>query len=290
MIINAYDTTVGKQFKASDKVENTIKTLALTRSLTPTKKEGVFVITNATELGIPVFAFPLSFEGFNRKKITVYDERPFRNDKNQPLQPNEIVIQRLAAFLQQDVFEGNISPLKSCRLMATKAFSESVSSRLGRGLDMNETMTLKILLVHYFVSIQESNVADLELLVSNVCREIYGSEKGYINGVVEGLEKPNNLSDLVKLIHENPTLYKLKTIGLKELLASISGISFAALKGKIITSAAEAPCFFTAMVYGAARFKAYSKTPLGEALDPKYNKNILESFTRTIDYTYDLTE
>lgn len=291
MIINGYDTTVGKQFKTVDHVDNTIKTLHLTRSLTPTKKEGVFVITHETGLNIPVFAFPLTLEGFNRKLMTVYDERPFRNKGNNAIvQQNELTIQRLAAFLQHDVAEGNRTPLKSCRLMATKAFAESISSRLIRpaGLDINEGLTLKILLAYYFVGLQEDGNADLGFITTNVVREIYGSDKGYVEGVIENVPQLTNIPDLLKAMHDNPTLYKTKQLGLKELIASMGGISFMSLGGKVIGVACETPCLFTAMVYGAARFKAYGKTALGQALDPKYNKGILESFIRHIDYTYDL--
>lgn len=291
MIISGYDTTVGRAFKTTDHVDNTIKTLHLSRSLTPTKKEGVFVITHETELKIDVFAFPLTLEGFNRKLITVYDERPFRNKSNNlVVQQNELTISKLAAFLQHDVATGNLTPLKQCRAMATKGFSEAISTRLIRParLDLNEGLTLKVLLSFYFVGLQETNNTDLELVTANVVGEIYGTDKGYIDGVISGVPKLENLGDLLKAIQTNPTLYKLKHLGLKELISSMGGISFMSLGNKIVASACEAPCLFTAMVYGSARFKAYSATPLGEALDPKRNKGILESFTRHIDYTYDL--
>lgn len=291
MIISGYDTTVGRAFKTTDHVDNTIKALHLSRSLTPTKKDGVFVITHESELKIDVFAFPLTLEGFNRKLITVYDERPFRNKGNNAIvQQNELVIQRLAAFLQHDVATGNLTPLKACRLMTTKGFSEAVSKRLIRpaGLDLNEGLTLKVLLAHYFVGLQEVNTVDLHFITTNVVHAIYGTEKGFVDGVISEVPKLENLPDLLKAIQGNPTLYKLKHLGLKELIASVGGITFMSLGNKIVSSACEAPCLFTAMTYGAARFKAYGKTPLGEALDPKYNKDILESFTRHIDYTYDL--
>lgn len=290
MLINSYDTTVGKPFKVADRVESTIKTLHVTRNLTPTKKPGVFVVTHETDLPIPIFAFPITMEGFNRQLITVYDERPFRNKSNAVVNANEIAIMRLAAFLQHDVAEGDVVPLKNCRLMATKAFSEAFGSRLIKraGLDVNAGLTLKVLLAYYMICIQEDVTTDLELLALNVIRSIYGSEKGYILGVVEGMPKLSTLQDLFEAIRNNPVLYQLKGVEFKDFMALLGGISFVALGSKVIIAAAEAPCLFTALVYGAARYKLYAKTPLGMALDPKYNKGVLESFTKHIDYTYDL--
>lgn len=291
MLINAYDTTVGQPYRVTDKVENTIKTLHLSRNLTPTTKPRVFCITNESGLPDPVFAFPITLQGHNRETITVYDERPFRNKSNQVIHSNEITISKVAAFLQQDVAEGNMTPLKNGRMLATKAFSESVSHKLiGRaGLDVNETLTLKVLLAYYFVALQEEPTTDIEFIALNVIRTLFGTEKGYITGVIEDLPRMGSLVDLLKAIHSLPELYKLRSMGLKDFIFIVGSISFSAMGPKVISAAAEAPCLFTALVYGVARFKAYSKTQLGITLDPKYNKGTLESFIKNIDFTYDLS-
>lgn len=290
MLINAYDTTVGQPYRVTDGVENTIKTLHLSRNLTLTKKKNVFCITNESELTIPVFAFPITTQSHTREMITIYDERPFRNKSNAVVHPNEITINRLAAFLQQDVAEGYLTPLKNCRLLATKAFSESVSAKLVHraGLDQNEALTLKVLLAYYFLGLQESSLTDLVFIGQNVIRSIYGTDKDYILGVIDGAPKMANLPDLLVSIRANPILFKLKNLTLKDTIQLVGSISFAALGPRIISAAAEAPCLFTALVYGAATFKAYSKTQLATTLDPKYNKGTLESFTKNIEYTYDL--
>lgn len=119
MRINGYETTVGAPYRVMDKVENTLKTLHLTKGLTPTKKENVFVVNQLTQIQVDQFMFPLTLEGFNRKIITVYDERPYRNKNNQVTHPNEVVLQK-AAMLQQDVVEGNTTIIKSLRALATK--------------------------------------------------------------------------------------------------------------------------------------------------------------------------
>lgn len=290
MLINAYDTTVGQPYRGTDDVASTIKTLHLSRNLTLTKKKGVFCITNETELRIPTFAFPITMQSHTREMITVYDERPFRNKSNQIVHPNEITINRLAAFLQQDVAENYLTPLKNGRLLATKAFSESISSKLviRAGLDKNEALTLKVLLAYFFLTLQENPNEDVTFIATNVIRSIYGTEKDYILGVIEDLTHMATLSDLLVAIRSNPILFKLKNLDLKDTIAIVGSISFAALGPKVIAAAAEAPCLFTALVYGAAKFKAYSKTQLAVTLDPQYNKGTLEAFTKNIEYTYDL--
>jgi len=290
MLINAYDTTVGKVNKAIDKVESTIAELHISRNLTPTKKEGVFVITNEGDTPVSIFMFPMTFQGYNRKTITVYDERPYRNKSNQILKPEEITIMRLAAFFQQDVAEGNVTNLKNGRLLASKAFAESISSRMSfkAHLSPNEMLTLKILLAYFFVSLEEENDTDLQLVGINVIRSIYGCEKGAILAVIEDLPRMSLLGDLLSAIHQNPILFKLKTVTMVDFTQLVGGITFNSIGSKVIAAACEAPCLFTALVYGAARFRAYQKTPLGAALDPKYNKGTLESFTKNIDFAYDL--
>ena len=291
MLINAYDTTGGIPFKTTDRVDSTIKTLHLMNNLAPTKKQGVFVVSNDSDYDVPIFAFPLTFQSYDRKTITVFDERPFRNkNNNQIVQPNELVIMRLAAYLQHDAFLGNITPVKASRLQCAKAFSEALSVRISRSafLQANEVMTLKVLLTYYYVGLIEDDPTELSFVAMNVIREIYGADKGFVLTVIEGLERLLTLGQLLMAIKANPILYKLKTLELKDFLSVVGGMSFSTMSPRIIVAAAEAPCLFTALVYGAASFKAYNKTPLGMALDPKYNKNSLDSFLKNIHFTYDL--
>ena len=291
MLINAYDTTVGKSFKVKDDVENIIRTLHTARNLKRTNKDGVFVLDFETTVDIQVFAFPITMQTNTRQTITVYDERPFRNKGNNAIvNSNELVIQKLAAYLQHDVAEGNVTPLKNCRLIAAKAFSETLGGILVRkaALTIQEGLTLKILLAYYFIGLEEENGTDLELVGTNVIRSINGGEKGVILNVIDDLPRMALLEDILVAIRKNPVLFKLKSLDMKDFMFLISTMTFSALGGRLVIAAAEAPCLFTAFVYGAVRFKAYSKTHLGVALDPKYNKDIVEAFSKQIDYNYDL--
>jgi len=303
MQIDAYSTTVGKPFRVANKVEATIQALHLSQSLTPSKKEGVFVLTHENKLPIEVFGFPITLQAYNRKTITVYDERPYRNqNNNQVTNANEMVIMRLAAFLQQDVATGKLTPLKQARNVTTKAFADSIGNLLvnraslgsnnmiGRSqMVSDEALTLKVLLAHYFIGLEEPIGSDVELVTINVLRNIYGTDKGYIVTVLEQVDEP--LTDLIalhKAIISNPTLYKLKHLSFKDFLHVIGSITYAALGKHIIGAACECPTLMTAFVYGAVVFKAYAKTPLGLQLDPKFNQKLLEGFTLGIDLAYNL--
>lgn len=290
MLINAYDTTVGKVIRTTHRVDEVIKTLLLSNNLTPTKKENVFVITQATPVPFSALAFPVTLVTHTRKTITVYDERPYRDKQNRPTNPNDIAIMKLAAFLQQDLAELRFTPLKTARIMVVKAFAESLTHRFisRAGLDITEASTLKCLLAYYVVCLTEQPNTDLTFVAENVIRSTYGMEKDFILGVVEEVPHLQKLEDLLVAIRDNPILYKLKGLGLKDLIALVSSLTFTGLGSTVVGAAAEAPCLLTAFVYGAARFKALSKTPLGMALDPKYNKGVLETFLKNIDYTYDL--
>lgn len=290
MLINAYDTTVGKVIRASHHVDEVIKTLHLTNNLSPTKKDKVYVITHATNVPFSTIAFPITLQTHTRQTITVYDERPYRDKQNRVTNQNDLTIMRLAAFLQQDVAELNFSPVKLSRNMVTKAFSDALTQRLTMrgGLDIVESSTLKVLIGYYVVCLQENPNNDLVFVVENVLRNVYGMEKDFVLGVIADLPHLSKLEDLLSEIRKNPVLYKLKGMGLKDFIAVVGGLAFTGLGKQVFEAASEASCLLTAFVYGAARFRALNKTPLGMALDPKYNKGILDTFLKNIDYTYDL--
>lgn len=290
MRINAYDTTVGAFIRSEHRVDEVIKTLHMSNNLTPTKKANVFCITQASSVGFSALAFPITLQTHTRQTITVFDERPYRDKQNRVTNPNDLAILRLAAFLQQDCAELKFTPLKAARNMVAKAFSEALTQRIQSraGLDIIEATTLKCLLAFYVVCLIEQPDTDLVLVGQNVLREVYGTEKEFALGVIEEVPHLHTLEDLLKAIRNNPILFKLKGLGMKDFIALASSLIFAALGSRVVGAAAEAPCLLTAFVYGAARFRALQKTPLGMTLDPKYNKGTLETFLKNIDYTYDL--
>ena len=290
MIINAYDTTPGAPFKLIDKVEGTIKTLELMNVLTPTTKPGVFVVTHAENYNLPVFAFPITMQSHSRQIITVYDERPYRNKSNVLTNAPEAMIIRLGAYLQHDCALNNFTPLKNGRVLAIRTLAGALGNLFGQraGLDVMENLHLKILLSYYYVCTMESPNIDYHFVAANVIRNVFNADLGIVQGVIDDLGHITTLKQLIDVINTDPVLYKLKGLNLKDFLSLSARLSFSAVGKHVVNASLEAPCLFTALVYGTIQNKLYAKTPMGIQLDPKYNKGVLEAFVKNIDFTYDL--
>lgn len=290
MNLNAYDTSPAKPFKVVDQVEGTLKTLALTRDLKPTKNPGVFVIDHENARGLQKFAFPLTLQTHTREHITVYDERPYRSSANKLINKPEAVLQRLTACLQQDVINGNLVALKKGRMLTVKAFANGFSNVLSRkgGLDLNETLKLKILLAYYYTGLMENPNLDFKFVAANVIRSIYGTEKSVISDVIDELPYLANLQDLLAAIKGTPGLFKLKSLDWKDFLSLSYTLSYSAMGKFVVGAASEAPCLMMAYVYTTIKNPGFNKTALGTQLDPKYNRELLEPFTKGIEFSYDL--
>jgi len=288
MHLSAYDTTVGKFLRTADRVDEVIKTLHMSNNLTPSKKEGVYCLTHASSVSFDPIAFPLTLQTHTRQTITVVDERPYRDKKNQVTSPNDIAVMRLAGFLQQDAANLRLTALKNCRNMMAKAFAESVSRRV-RGLNILEETTFKNLLAFYIVCLIEPvDTPDLTLVGINVLHEVFRTDREFALSVIEGVPHMKGLEDLLTAAKANPILFKLKVVTMKDFIAILSSLTFSGLGGRVVGAASEAPCLLAGFVYACARFRGLQKTPLGQALDPKHNPRILDAFLRHIDYTYDL--
>lgn len=291
MILNAYDTTIGKPLKVSDKIEGVIKTLALMRSLSPTSKKNVYVLNHTNAGDLPFIAFPITLQAHTREMITVYDERPYRNKQDVIINPAEATLQRLTAFLQQDVVDGNTTPLKNARLLGTKAFANTLGNLISRrsGLDVNENLTVKMILAYYYIGLNEtSTTGQLPFIAANVIRQVYGTDQSMIDDLLRDVPEMSNLKELHDVLIAHPNMFKLRTMGFKDFLALVSRMSFSSLGKHVVAASAEAPCLFTAMVYTTLNNRLYQKTDLGLQLDPKYNRGMLEAFEKGINLTYNL--
>lgn len=291
MILNAYDTTIGKPLKVSDKIEGVIKTLALMRTLSPTAKKNVFVLTFANAAELPFLAFPVTLQSHTREMITVYDERPYRNKQDVIINTAEATLQRLTAFLQQDVVEGNVTPIKNARMLCTKAFANSLGNLLAQraGLDVNENLIVKMMLAYYYIGLCENKeTGQLPFIATNVIRQVYGTDQSIINDMISDLPVMTNISELHKALISQPGLYKLRTLAFKDFLGLAGRMSFSSMGRHVCLASTESPCLFTALVYITLNNRLYQKTALGLQLDPKYNKDIIEAFERNINFTYNL--
>lgn len=292
MILNSYDTSVGKLYKVSDGVEATIKTLVLVGGLKKTSKDNVLYLDQETQQKIPVLAYPVTTVGHNKETITIYDERPYRNKSNVVTNSNELTITRICALLQQTVAVDGMSILKTNRALIVKAFADSIGNRISQraGLTPQEQLSLKIILSHYYVCMMETDntitLDESRLITANVTRNIYGTEKAIVDSVIYELDIPNNLAGLLSNIKRDSSLFKLHSLSLKDLIALVGSISFSALGPQVIAAAAEAPCLFASLMYGTASFKNYNKTTLGMVLEPKYNKSLLPSFLTSFNYNF----
>lgn len=101
-------------------------------------------------------------------------------------------------------------------------------------------MTLKILLAYFFVCLIERPQDDITFIATNVIHELFGKDKNYIQGVIGELPQLSTLKELIDAIKDNPLLFKLKTLDLKDFLAVAGGISFSAFGTKLIAAAARA--------------------------------------------------
>lgn len=291
MLINAYDSSAGRVLRSLHKVDEIIKLLHLKQNLTPTSKPNVFVLTFANNVPFSALAFPITLETHTRETITVYDERPYRDTQNRPVNTNDITIMKLCAYLQQDIASKKLGPLKNMRVMTCRGFAEGLAARVRSRatLTTDEDKTLRALLVYYVVCLTELPGTDITLVGQNVIREVYGWQADFSLGVIEDVPHLRSFEELLKVIHKNPILYKLKGVDLKDFMALGSSIVSTALKGPVVGAALEAPCLLAAFAYGASRFKLLNKTPMGMAFDPKYaGQAALDAYWKNIDYTYDL--
>jgi hypothetical protein len=291
MLINSFETTIGKPLKVSERVEGTIKTLALMDSLTPTNKENVYVITHSNGASIPKFGFPITLQDHKRQMITVYDDRPFRNKNDtHTINAAESTMNQLCAYLQQDIIDNNFGPLLNVRNFATKtfvgAYGHLISARAT--LSIQEGVILRVILGYYFVCLTQNNRSEIDTVTLNILGNTLRMDRFFVQTILNDLEPMDNLIDLHKAITNHPALFKLKGLSLKDMMAIISQLSYSSVSKAIVMAAVESPCLFIAMMYCCINNRMYQKTNLGVQLDPKHNKEELTTFTRSIDYTYNL--
>lgn len=287
MIINAYDTLPGKVYKVTEKTEGIIKTLALTDQLISEDEIGVFYVDHSV-VNIPPFSFPISLKSHTDEWITVYDKRPFLNKANKVTNQPEADMFKVAACLQQAESTKNSSILKTARHLTVKGFVGALSSLLSRrgGLSIEETMHLEIILTHYWVCMTESSNVNREFITVNVCKDVLHIRTA--DNYIQEIPEMDGIKSLLDVLHDYPQMYKLKAMDLKDFLSILSKLSFSSVGRQVITSAVEAPCLMTAIIYSTINNNLYSKTPIGIALDPKRNKQRVEELTRTFHYSFKL--
>lgn len=292
MIINGYETTVGKPLKVKDHIHEVIKMLAIRNDLLPTTKAGVFTLDKTNGLNIPIFPLPITLDGYDKKIITVYDERPFRNESNKVISKAELNVIRLSAYLQQDGATNQFSTLTSSKFICMKgvggALAQFIITRYG--LDMTEGIALRIIIGHYINCLFEGDGENTGYISANALKTAFNIGNNISQYMVDDIGYLGNMIDLLTAIKTEPTLFKIKNISLAELIGLAGRLSYVGIGGKIVSVMLESPFLMVGFCYASVVNKGFFKTPIGLQLDVKYNKDLVETFIRNISYNYDLSD
>lgn len=291
MVINGYETMIGKPLKVKDNIEGVIKTLALRNDLFPTTKAGVFTINGENANNISIFPLPITLTGHDGRNITVYDERPFRNSNNKVISESELNIIRLTAYLQQDAINNNFSTLNTSKFICMKAVAGAMADTLGRrkGLNLEESQTLKIILGHYVNCLFEPDTTETGYVSANAIKTTFKIDNGFSQRIIDDIGYLPNVSAVVDAIKTEPTLFKMKNLTLMEFIAISSSLVYIGTGSKVVNVMLESPFLMVGFIYAVCTNGMYKKTPMGVQLDPKYNKEIVETFVSRINYNYDLS-
>lgn len=286
MILNGYDTTIGSRYKVKDKAEQTIKMLQSTDRLELIDTAGVYAVSMKTDNGLPPFIYPISMQNYMREKVTIFDQRTYFNKNGQNVNQPEYNVMMLAAKLQQDLHNGKTTLIKSARPYTIKAFANALARKLERDatLDYDNSITLRIILAYYYVCLLENPDVDVKYIAQNSIRTALGYPVDRIQETIDGLGYVGTLEELLKVIHDEPTLFSLKRLDMSGLVQAGTTMFYSTSGFRQLAGAAlEMPTLFTALCWGAVTQKIYQNTPIGEELDPRRNKNV-SNFISLVNY------
>lgn len=288
MFFNAYDTYVGKPLAHLDHVPSTLKRLALMKDLLPAG-DGVFLITHDNGSGIPFLNFPLSLIGFDRKPITIMDNRPYTNKQGLITNSSERTALLVTSYVQQDIMDGNMTVVRNTASVVARAVARAWGSQIVRqsGLEEDKALSVYIILLHYYNCLINKDEGDLTFVSQNLCQQALGIDR---NRSLETLEQIGYIDTLPKL-HEAlvnyPGMFKLGRLQVKDLIALGQRIWYSATGKQIVGAGLEHPALLIGMCAATVSDKnAYGKTPLGMQLDPKYNERGNRTLLMTLTNSY----
>lgn len=288
MNIDAYATYIGKPHGQVEHISSTVKRLALMNDLTHIDN-GVYVIDHQSGEGIPFFNFPITTIGFNRKPITVMDDRPFINKNNVVTNPTERVAFQISAFIQQDAIQGNFGVLESCRSLTARAFVRAFGNRITQraGLDTTETLVVLISLLNYYVCQTVDKTEDYAFITRNLAKSALQTESPEVSRIAEQMGYIKDIKGLFEYFINLPGLYKLKMIPFKDFLAIGQSLWYSVSGKHVMGVALELPSLLTGIVGACcANPNAYSKTNIGMQIDPRRIERDIDAFKRTIVNSY----
>lgn len=288
MILNGYDTTVGKHFRIKDKVAETVKLLQSTQRLEPVDNRGVYGIDFNSDYGLPAFVYPISLINYKREPVTVIDQRTYFNKAGRNVNIPEYNVMLLASLLQQDLQRGNTSLVKTVRPYTIKAFANAFGNALSRTvtLDIVQKMTLRVIIAHYYVCLTENSDVDFTFISQNAISRSLRIPQSQVLNIIQDLGYLATLNDLLNAIKNEPSLFSLSRLAIDGLINSGSSIFFATSGLKMLMGAAlEMPTLFTAMAYGAATEKIYQNTAIGQELNVKNDPGVSQ-FIQSVGFYY----
>lgn len=290
MLLNAYDTTVGRPIALNEQIKGTIRTLALMDDLVSAPKEGVYFIDFENAGRLPLLMFPLSVQSHDRRFITVLDRRPFINRKGEVINTADYSRALVTAYVQQDLQMNKFNVIQATRGLCVRGYARSLSQRIGgkHGLDMEEKAELLIFLAAFQTYQSERQSNDYELVALNVIRSTFGVDRSIAFPLIQEMGYIDSLSQFVDFIANRDGFFKLKGMTLKDFLALGSTIWFSTISRHIMGAALEHVPSFIGVCYSTVTNKMYQRTTLGEQLDPKYNADPIESFVKMINTSYPL--
>lgn len=286
MILNGYNTTTGSRFKVKDKITETMKLLQSTSQLTLINSKGVYSIDHKDDFGIPPFIFPISFINYMKEPVTVFDNRTYFNKQGKNINVPEYNIMLLAAFLQQDLQKNNTTLVKTVRPYTIKAFANSIANAIGKTttLDINQKITLRIILAHYYVCLNETSSIDFNFVSQNAVSRALRISPAVVLDTIKEIGYIDKLETLLKTIKEHPSLFTLSRLDIGSLIAVGTSVFFSTSGFRQLMGAAlEMPTLFTALCWGGATQRIYQNTAIGRELNVREDDSV-KNFIRTIDY------
>lgn len=291
MLINAYDTHVGKPFAVLDHVNTTLQRLALMNDL-ERLDEGVYAITHENGQGLPFLNFPLSAVGYDRKPIVVVDNRPYTDKRGNLVNRSEQVALLTAAYVQKDVMEKDYSVILRSNGLVMRALARAWGQQLIRsaGLTEEQSLTIYIIIAHYYNCLINHPSDDVVFSSQNLIQQNLGLPRELSLEVIEKIGYLNNIKELHGALVNYPGMYKLKTMQVKDLVALGQRIWYSSTGKQLIGAALEHPPLLIGMCAATISNKtSYGKTPLGLQLDPKYNEKNNRAFILTLANSYAVT-
>lgn len=276
MLLNGYDTFVGKRVSVSDNIPITLKTLSTTNRLKNFGRISEIKLVDAENgQAIKPFIFPLSLTDFKGNKVTVVDTRHYVNSSGKVVNPSEFNMMLVAALLQHAAYKGNRGVLMSARPYTLKAFARSISSVLQRGLTFAQKVDLEIILGHYYNCLLTSNANDYVFVSQNALKQALNVQPNMSYPILSEIGYINTFKDLVETIKTYPTLSVLSKLDLGGFIGTVNQTWMVTSGFREITGASvELPHLYTAMCYASVTNNIYKKTAIGREVDPKDNPKI----------------